>query len=279
MTSCDRAQASTWHLLTPNVILVLGLLGSFPATATWSIVAVDPESGDVGLAAATCNIGINFIASSVPGSGVVVAQAATSFKGRDRARKWIEQGLGAHEILNRLSDPEFYDGWFDTAFLDLQYGIATLTPTMQAGFTSGGDVPQWSGGISGTHYSVQGNTLRSEHVVSEAAAAFEARESGECRLSFGERLLRALEAGRDAGGDRRCPVHKPAQSAILLISAVERRPANGSYSTLRLVTPFEIGAIRGLYYHLVPYKPDPESAEPVSQLRNRYRAVGGRRCR
>ncbi len=263
----------------PFVILILGVLLSFPASGTWSIVAVDPETGQVGLAAATCNIGINFIADAVPRSGVVVAQAATSFKGRDQARKWIEQGLGANEVLHRLSQPEFYDGWFDTEFSELQYGVATLTPSIQAGFTSGGDVPQWSGGISGAHFSVQGNTLRSGQVISAAAKAFEAREVGTCRLSFGERLLRALEAGRDAGGDRRCPVHKPAYSAILLISDIQRDPPHGPTSTLRIVAPFEIGALRGLFYQLVPYEPDSRSAEPVSQLRNRYRAAGGRRCR
>ena len=44
--------------------------------ATWSIVAVDPKTREVGLAAATCNPGIQFIAATVPGSGVVAAQVA-----------------------------------------------------------------------------------------------------------------------------------------------------------------------------------------------------------
>ena len=67
--------------------LVLFLMFALPqyAAATWSIVAVDPYTGEVGLAAATCNPGINFIAAVVPGKGVVAAQAETSLRGRDHA--------------------------------------------------------------------------------------------------------------------------------------------------------------------------------------------------
>jgi uncharacterized Ntn-hydrolase superfamily protein len=90
----------------------LGLLSaiSFHAHATWSIVAVDPETREVGLAAATCNPGIQFIAAAVPGAGVVVAQAETSFKGRDQADDWMAEGIGAEIILHRLSNPAFYSG-------------------------------------------------------------------------------------------------------------------------------------------------------------------------
>ena len=251
-------------------VLVLGLALWTPVGATWSIVAVDPETGEVGLAAATCNAGIQFIAEAVPGKGVVAAQAATSFKGRDAARAWMEEGVPADEILNRLSNPAFYDGWFDTEFPDLQYGVATLADGPQAGHVGGNAIWPWSGGVTGINYSVQGNTLRGEEVVNAAAAAFQSNEESMCQPTLGERLLRALEAGRDAGGDNRCPLEWPAYSAILIISDSENE--------LRLVAPREIGFLRAIYYQLDPYSPDEDSIEPVKHLRQKYDAAGGERC-
>lgn len=253
-----------------SVVLVLGLTLWTPANATWSIVAVDPETGEVGLAAATCNSGVQFIAAVTPGAGIVAAQAATSFKGRDAALEWMEEGVPADEILTRLGNPDFYDGWFDTGSPDLQYGVATLTNGPQAGHVGGDAIWSWSGGIAGTNYSVQGNTLRGEEVVNAAAAAFEFHDENMCQPTLGERLLRALEAGRDAGGDNRCPLEWPAYSAILIVADLE--------SELRLVAPKEIGMLRALYYQISPYSPDEDSIEPVKHLRQKYDAAGGKRC-
>ncbi|MFT5573698.1 MAG: hypothetical protein ACI9FR_002633 [Cryomorphaceae bacterium] len=63
--------------------IVVFLLLTFPlyAQATWSIVAVDPETGEVGIAVAICNPGAQFIAAVVPGFRMVAAQAETSHVG------------------------------------------------------------------------------------------------------------------------------------------------------------------------------------------------------
>jgi uncharacterized Ntn-hydrolase superfamily protein len=173
-----------------NFVLFFALSISFHAHATWSIVAVDPETHEVGLAAASCNPGIQFIAAVAPGAGVVVAQAETSFKGRDQAGDWMAEGVGAEKVLQRLSNPAFYSGWFNAKFPDLQYGVATLTEGSQAGYTGGDNLIPWFGGKSGAAYSVQGNTLRGEDVIADAARAFEKRVKGPCRLTLAERLLR-----------------------------------------------------------------------------------------
>lgn len=275
----NRIRSALNLVVTAKFFLALSMVLSASAHATWSIVAVDPDSGEAGLAAATCGLGVNFIADAVPGAGVVAAQAATSFKGRDQAREWIEAGVDAKEILARLSNPSFYDGWFDTEFSDLQYGVATLSGVSKAGHTGGDNLIQWSGGVTGTNFSVQGNTLRGEDVVTAAARAYAERDDGACRLTIGERLLRALEAGRDAGGDNRCPVEKPAQSAILLVVTTPKIDDQDSANTLRIVAPKEIGLLRGIYHSIIPYEPDENAREPVKHLREKYEAMGGRHCR
>ena len=268
------------HLSLRRLILFCAVFCSAPAAATWSIVAVDPTTREVGLAAATCNPGVQFVAAVVPGAGVVAAQAETSFTGRERARAWIADGIPAREILQRLSDPELYSGWFNAKFPDLQYGVATLNDGPQAGHTGGDNLIPWSGGRSAITYSVQGNTLRGEGVVTAAASAFLQQETDVCRLALGERLLRALEAGRDAGGDKRCPESRPAISAILIVASESADPDRPEASTefLRLITPREISLLRAAYHAVVPYEPGENAAEPVRQLRDSYEAAGGRRC-
>ena len=249
--------------------------------ATWSIVAVDPKTREVGLAAATCNLNIQFIAAVVPGAGVVAAQAGTSFKGRDQAVEWMADGVGAQAILQRLSDAEFYGGWFYTQFPDLQYGVATLIDGPEAGYVGGDDLVPWHGGKSGPTYSVQGNMLRGEDVVAEAERAFGVESLSACRLTLGDRLLRALEAGRDAGGDVRCSRVRPAQSAML---ATARAPdLSGTKEevgpSLRIVIPRETTLLHAAYSQIFPDVPDEDAAEPVQALREKFEKLGGRRCR
>jgi uncharacterized Ntn-hydrolase superfamily protein len=75
-----------------------------------------------------------------------------------------------------------------------------------ASFT-GKECMDWAGGIEGEGFCVQGNILAGERVVKEMARAFR-----EAKGDLGERLLAALEAGQEAGGDRRGK-----QSAALLV--------------------------------------------------------------
>lgn len=252
---------------------------SSAAQATWSIVAVDETTGEVGMAAATCGLGVHFIASISPGNGVVAAQGATSFKGRDMAIEWMYAGDVASDILSRLQDEEFYDGWFDRDVDDIQYGVATLSGGTGAGFIDGANLEQWSGGFSTDAFSVQGNTLRSADVVRVAADAMQRKSDGSCSLTLGERLLRGLEAGRDAGGDNRCPLDRPANSAVMLLSKGEATANSADSTNLRLVTPKEIGIPQAIYHGIFPYKPEVDTPEPIAHLRTLFSASGGRVCR
>lgn len=85
------------------IATILSALLSSQVAATWSIDAVD--TGEVGMAAATCNSSIQFIAAAVPGEGVVAAQAETSFKDRDvaiRSRRGSAKALEPGFLLNVL---------------------------------------------------------------------------------------------------------------------------------------------------------------------------------
>ena len=86
---------------------------------------------------------------------------------------------------------------------------------------TGSDCPAWAGHLTGSGYTVQGNTLTGEGTIAAMAQAFEADPGAD----LPERLMRALEAGQAAGGDRR-----GRQSAALYVVGREEYP----YLSLRV---------------------------------------------
>ena len=204
------------------------LLWALPASATYSIVGADRTTREVGGAGTSCLNGadVYIIYGAAPGLGAVHAQARANQGGRDRAVELLEQGMAPAEILEAITAPAFDD---DAA--SRQYGIVDATGRA-AGFT-GDDTLAYAedrqGQIGAFSYSVQGNILTSQAVLTQAATAFEA--SG-CDLA--ERLMLALEAGAANGeGDSRCtPEGIPSDSAFL---QVERAGEElGSYAALRV---------------------------------------------
>lgn len=185
---------------------------------TWSIAALDPATGDVGVALASCvpEAHADAVAALVPNTGVAVTQALWNLENRDRVYRSLIDGLPADDIIERVTNPEL-----DADVPHRQYGIVTLSAdeVRIAGFT-GDSAPAWSG----IRYdldmavSVQGNTLVGEAVVADALEAF-VEESPNGENDFTDRLMRALEAGSAAGGDIRCNrdgISSTAATAVIL---------------------------------------------------------------
>jgi len=157
---------------------------------TWSVVGVDPETGDVGVAVASCvqTFG-DGVAALVPGKGAAATQAGFDIDNRNRVFEALQEGLTAEEVIRRVTDPE-WDDQLDRR----QYGVVTMhdgfvrtagftTPTRQ-GMTPGEDGTMRYAGVMADPtrgVSAQGNTLAGPEVVEWP-----------------------LEAGSHAGGDVRC---------------------------------------------------------------------------
>lgn len=234
-----------FRTLTAAVVATMLAGAAPPARATWSIVAVDPATREVGVAGASCFRRVDVIGRVVPGRGAVAAQALANLAGRDRAAELLAEGARPEEILAALTRRGF-DGRLLPRHRIRQYGIAALGAPA-ASYTGGWTIP-WRGAAQAEGVTVQGNLLRGPEVVRAALAAFE--EAG-ASCALGERLLRALEAGGLAGGDRRCSAEQTALSAFLLVA----RPEDAEDApSLRLV---------------VPEQPK-DGANPVEQLRHEY---------
>jgi uncharacterized Ntn-hydrolase superfamily protein len=208
--------------------VILTLLVASPAGATYSIVAADAASRQVGGAVTSCVApqSVEVVYRGAPGHGAIHAQAAANANGRDRGVVLLQSGTAPAEVIAQIANSSF-----DSQFQRRQYGVVDLSGRA-AGFT-GTSAQQYradrQGSVGAYVYSVQGNILTGVAVLDQAEAGFKSKG---CDLA--ERLMLALEAGAQNGqGDSRCTTAYgiPSDAASLQVDR-EGEPA-GSY--LRLV--------------------------------------------
>lgn len=155
---------------------------------TYSIVARCPRTGEYGVAIATYspNVGIR-CPVVVPQRGAASLQAVANPYLLPIARRLMESSLSARKIVDELLSSDPYPQSRQILVVDV-YGHAHAH--------TGERNPAWCGHHIGEGYVTAGNVLAGPGVVAAMAAAFEASEAE----PLAERLLRAVEAGRDAGG-------------------------------------------------------------------------------
>ncbi len=232
---------------------------------TWSIVAVDPVTREVGVGAATCTVGVELVRGIVPGRGVVAAQAYTNLHARNQAREALAAGAGAEEVLRAAREASGRFGLSE--WKDQQFAVAVLDPEPCALAHTGDDTVAWSGSRGAQAVSVQGNMLRGAEVVEVALAAFASEDpmAGSRPPDLAERIVRGLEAGAGAGGDNRCPFDCPCLTAFVAVARPDEEDADDP--ALYCVAPKVFGLKGALKHSLVPYRPDPNDPTPTAALR------------
>lgn len=233
-----------------GVLAALFVLLPVPARATWSLVAVDPETREVGVAGASCIGGSEIIAGLAPGRGAVAAEAMANLTARYVAVSLLREGRSPREVVEAISRPAFDSPYGLPLYRLRQYGVAALGFEDEPATYTGTWIFGWAGSARGRGVSVQGNLLYGPDVVSAALAAF---ESAPCGASLADRLLAGLEAGGAHYGDRRCSKAQTALSAFLRVAAENDDP-------------------RRPRLHLVVPEQEPGRANPVALLRARYDA-------
>ena len=162
-------------------------------SATFSIVAVDPVSGQVGAAVASKYPAVGKVVPYVrPGVGAFCTQHWHVPKWGERALDLLEQGAGCEEVLARLLRDDDRRAKRQLAIVDMSGNTANRNP---AGAESSS---RYWGAMSGRFYACQGNTLAGREVIVAMATAYEDSDG-----SLSDRLIAALVAGDKAGGDRR----------------------------------------------------------------------------
>lgn len=166
---------------------------------TFSIVARDPQTGDLGIAVQSKFLAVGAVVPwAKAGVGAIATQSWGNTSYGPRGLALLAKGLSAAETMARITaDDEHRES--------RQVGIVG-TSGAPATFTGDACYP-WAGGVVGEHYACQGNILVSEETVQAMARTFE-----ETSGPLYDRLIAALAAGQAAGGDSRGQ-----QSAALLV--------------------------------------------------------------
>lgn len=254
----------TWYFNTSGSIETLIYRAAVQNQSTFSIVAVDPTTGNVGAAGASCvPISAATLAALAPGKGAAAIQAAFTPKNQSQVLNLLLEGKSANQIIDHVSRDD-YDEMVD----DRQYGVVTFQDEniQSAGFT-GEDNNDWAGDRQDNAFAVsaQGNTLESQAVIVDTLSAFTATDLGPVELS--DRLLRALETASAAGGDRRCNqpgFHQTAQAAFIAVSKADQPPFSTGIG--KDPSPNDL-AFPWLFISVVEAKSGPN---PLLDLRGKY---------
>ncbi len=166
---------------------------------TFSIVARDPLTGDLGIAIASKFLAVGAVTTYArAGVGAIATQALANVRYGPEGLGLLAGGLSADEAMRRLTEADQGRDHRQLGLVDAHGGAATYT---------GSGCITWAGGRTADGVAGQGNLLAGQAVVDALVETY--TQGG---LPFPELLLRSLKAGDDQGGDRR-----GRQSAALLV--------------------------------------------------------------
>ena len=168
---------------------------------TFSIVArsADGESWGVAVASKFLAVG-SAVPAAVAGVGAIATQADANVAYKGQALAHLDDGATASVALQRLLEEDEGRDHRQVGIVDVDGNAASHT---------GSACLDWAGGLTGPGYAIQGNILTGAEVVEAVEAAWLASAED---APLGHRLLAALAAGDEAGGDSR-----GRQSAALLV--------------------------------------------------------------
>jgi uncharacterized Ntn-hydrolase superfamily protein len=167
--------------------------------ATFSIVACDPENGDLGVAVQSKFLAVGAVVPwAKAGVGAVATQSWANTTYGPQGLRLMAEGLSAQEALEKLVEADEERARRQAGMVGARGSAAAYT---------GQGCFEWAGHIVGDGFACQGNILVSEETVRAMTRTF-----GESEGELADRLVAALEAGQEAGGDSR-----GRQSAALLV--------------------------------------------------------------
>jgi len=170
-----------------------------PLVATYSIVARNPETGEMGVAVQSHWFSVGSIVSwGEAGVGVVATQSFVNPAFGPNGLELLKSGMTASQVVDKLIAEDEGRDVRQLAIIDVNGNVKSYT---------GKNCIPGAGNIVGENYSVQANLMLNDKVPGAMSKAFE-----ESKGPLAERLMIALFAAQEAGGDIRGK-----QSAAILV--------------------------------------------------------------
>jgi uncharacterized Ntn-hydrolase superfamily protein len=168
---------------------------------TFSIVARSADGNSWGVAVASKFLAVGaYVPAAEAGTGAVATQSYANLAFKADGLTLLRSGQSAKAAVDALIGADDQRGERQLGIVDWSGSSATYT---------GVGCNAWAGGVAGENYAIQGNILTGPEVVQSMQQAWLSSASEE---DLGRRLLHALVAGDQSGGDRR-----GRQSAALLV--------------------------------------------------------------
>jgi uncharacterized Ntn-hydrolase superfamily protein len=168
---------------------------------TFSIVARSDDGESWGVAVASKFLAVgSAVPAAVAGVGAIATQADANVAYKGQALAHLDDGATASVALQRLLEEDEGRDHRQVGIVDVDGGSASHT---------GHACLDWAGSLTGEGYAIQGNILTGEDVVEAMENAWKGTDPD---APLAHRLLEALAAGDQAGGDSR-----GRQSAALLV--------------------------------------------------------------
>lgn len=206
--------------------------------STFSIAAIDPSTGEVGVAVTTR---VPCVGNGVPwvrkGVGAVATQASTRTEYGNELLDALAKGEAPDAALKRLLAA-------DAGADSRQVGVISIDG--RSAQHTGTKPNDWKGQRSGKNYVTQGNVLVGPEVLAAVAKSFESSEGAPRHLA--DRLIDAIQAGFDLGGDRRHGLRTSAAVVVADSRPGMSRRADGQTVNINVCeNPDPVGEMRRIY--------------------------------
>ncbi len=162
--------------------------------ATFSIVAIDTETGEIGSAGGSCIAGSIIISDIHPGIGAIHTQSYYLPSNQNYASDLMDQGYNPNQIINHLV---LNDAQNNPSIR--QYGVVSFDDGGQSASYTGDNCSDWKGHINETIYAIQGNILLNSSILDSMESKFITTAG-----PLTHKLMAALQGAKVPGADSRC---------------------------------------------------------------------------
>lgn len=211
-------------LLQIVLLLLLVYANSAFSGDTFSIVAVDPVTGQVGSAGASCIAGSIILSDVHPGVGVIHTQAYYLAQNQNYARTLMNMGLSPQQIIDSVVAHDYQNNPTIR-----QYGVVDLINGGRSAAYTGVNCDNYKNHITGPTYSIQGNILLGQQILDSMKARF-LNTPGQLAV----KLMAALQGAKVVGADTRCTSRGTSSISAFIRVANTTDPLNNFYLDLNV---------------------------------------------
>ncbi|HSD63561.1 MAG TPA: DUF1028 domain-containing protein [Ignavibacteriaceae bacterium] len=213
------------------ITLVFAMFISYSLVAqdTFSIVAVDTVTGEIGSAGASCvgainGVGAYILSDVIEGIGAIHTQASWDPVNQQNAHDKMLEGLSPQEIIDWLITNDVNNNPTIR-----QYGIVDLTRNGESAAYTGINCSDFKNHITGPGYSVQGNILLGPIITDTMNTTFLNTQG-----PLADRLMATLQAAKIIGADTRCaPRGTSSRSGFIKVVRI----GDGDTPYLQIIVP------------------------------------------